>query len=151
MFNFLSKPFIIALLVSLSFNALFGYLSYSFYSDKAVAVQSLKTATEANKGLLESLDKQLTACKVSDSVVAAYVKEKQELTKETDKELDVLSKMVSVSPLEGIVVSDAVYVDTKDSYEAKEYVSLDSELPPSLRVLLSDSCERSKGSACIHP
>ena len=64
-----SKPLIIALLISISMNCLFGYLSYSFYSDKAVLQSQLDTAVDANKGLQESLDKKDSACKITDVIV----------------------------------------------------------------------------------
>jgi hypothetical protein len=77
----LNKPLILVLLVSLSFNGLFGYLSYSFYSDKAVAESQLDTAVDANKGLQESLDKKETACKITDAIVSEYQKKSKRLLK----------------------------------------------------------------------
>lgn len=74
-----SKPLILALLVSISLNCLFGYLSYSFYSDKAVAESQLDAAVDANKGLQLSLEKKETACKITDVIVSEYTKENPEL------------------------------------------------------------------------
>lgn len=144
----LTKPFIIALFVSISFNLLFGYLSYSFYSDKAVVQAQLNQAVDANKDLKESLDKKESACKVTDTIVSEYQTEKQEIVKETDSVLNEIDKLRSVPrPVE---------IKQKGQENAKKqtqgtYVSLDDTLPPDLVRLLSESCHRSKGSACTNP
>lgn len=139
----LSKPIIIALLVSISLNGLFGYLSYSFYSDKAVAESQLTTAVDANKDLKESLDKKETACKITDAIVSEYTKEKQEIVKETDGVLNDIDKLPSVP----------VHVESKpkrqeNAKEQTNIVSLDDKLPADLVRLLSEVCLRAKGSAC---
>lgn len=144
----LSKPFIIALIVSISLNCLFGYLSYSFYSDKALAESQLATAVAANKELKESLNKKDTACKIADVIVSEYTKEKQEIVKETDGVLNDIDKLPSVST--------QAESKPKRQENAKEQtedtpVSLDGELPADLVRLLSESCLRAKGSNCDHP
>jgi ABC-type Na+ efflux pump permease subunit len=139
----LSKPFIIALFVSISLNCLFGYLSYSFYSDKAVAESQLTTAVDANKALKESLDNKESACKITDVIVSEYTKEKQEIVKETDGVLGAIDKMVSTP--------SQVESKPKRQENVKEksnVVSLDDKLPADLVRLLSEVCLRAKGSAC---
>lgn len=143
MFN---KPLTTALLVSISLNCLFGYLSYSFYSDKAVAEAALNTAVDANKGLQESLDKKDTACKITDAIVSEYTKEKQEIVKETDGVLNAIDKLPSIP----------VQVESKPKRqenvkEQSDVVSLDDKLPADLVRLLSESCSRARGSTCEHP
>ena len=138
-----SKPIIIALFVSISLNCLFGYLSYSFYSDKAVAESQLVTAVDANKDLKESLDKKETACKITDVIVSEYTKEKQEIVKETDGILGAIDKLPS-TPVQ-------VEIKPKRQENVKEQidvVSLDGKLPADLVRLLSEVCLRAKGSAC---
>lgn len=142
----LNKPLIIALFVSISLNCFFGYLSYSFYSDKAVAEASLNTAVKANKDLKESLDKKDTACKITDVIVSDYTKEKQEIVKETDGVLNDIDKLPSMST--------QVESKPKRQENAKEQtniVSLDDKLPADLVRLLSEVCLRANGSACDHP
>jgi cytoskeletal protein RodZ len=144
----LNKPLILALLVSASLNFMFGYLSYSFYSDKAVAQAQLDTAVKANKDLKESLDKKETACKITDVIVSEYTKEKQEIVKETDGVLNAIDKLPS----------EPVQVESKPKGQenAKEQtvdkqtniVSLDDKLPTDLVRMLSEVCLRAKGSAC---
>ena len=130
----LNKPLITALLVSISLNCLFGYLSYSFYSDKAVAVSQLTTAVKANKDLKESLDKKDTACKIADVIISEYTKEKQEIVKETDGVLNDIDKLPSVP----------VQVESKPKRQenAKEQtkdtpVSLDAKLGDDITLTIS--------------
>lgn len=142
----LSKPLIIALFVSIPLNCLFGYLSYSFYSDKTVAESQLVTAVDANKDLKESLDKKETACKITDAIVSEYTKEKQEIVKETDGVLNAIDKLPSESS----------QVDSKPKRQENvnkqiDVVSLDDKLPADLVRLLSESCSRARGSACDNP
>lgn len=144
----LSKPLIIALFVSLTFNALFGYLSYTFYSDKAVAESQLATAVDTNKDLKESLDKKETACKISDDIVSDFTKEKQEIVKETDGVLNAIDKLPSIP--------SQVESKPKRQENAKEQsedtpVSLDAKLGDDIKRLLSESCLRAKGSDCDNP
>lgn len=144
----LNKPFIIVLFVSISLNCLFGYLSYSFYSDKAVAESQLATAVDANKDLKESLDKKDTACKVTDTIVSEYQTGKQEIVKETDSVLNEIDKLRSVSPkgVNSPKRPENAKEQTKDTP-----VSLDAKLPDSLVRLLSKSCHSAKGNNCDNP
>lgn len=143
----LSKPIILTLLVSLSFNCLFGYLSYSFYSDKAVAESQLAIAVKANKDLKESLDKKDTACKITDVIVSEYTKEKQEIVKEAEGVLNAIDKMAATpSQVENKPKRQENAKEQKDTI-----VPLDSKLPDNLVRLLSESCHRSKGSTCTNP
>ncbi|UZS00948.1 inner membrane subunit [Pseudomonas phage vB_PsaM_M1] len=143
MFN---KPLIIALFVSISLNCLFGYLSYSFYSDKAVAESQLETAVKANKDLKESLDKKETACKITDVIVSEYTKEKQEIVKETDGVLNAIDKLPSKS-----VQAESKPKRQENVKEQIDVASLDDKLPADLVRLLSESCITARGSACDYP
>ena len=144
----LNKPLTLALLVSLSFNGLFGYLSYSFYSDKAVAETALDEAKGANKSLQESLDKKDEACLITDAIVSEYQEEKQEIVKEKDRDLNAIDKLPSMP----------VQVETKPKRQenAKEQiegapVSLDAKLGDDIKRMLSQSCHSAKGSNCDSP
>jgi hypothetical protein len=143
-----SKPLILVLLVSISLNCLFGYLSYSFYSDKAVAEAALSTAVNAKKDLKESLDKKETACKITDAIVSEYTKEKQEIVKETDGVLSDIDKLPSM-PVQ-------VESSPKRQENAKEQtkdapVSLDARLGDDIKRVLSQSCHSTKGNNCDYP
>lgn len=151
-----SKPIILALLLSLSFNGMFGYLSYKFYSDKAVAESQLEGVVKANKSLVDSLQKKEAACKIEDAIATEYQTEKQELRDETDSELSAIDKMIAVptSQVQSVKAlqnnANNPVIRTEVSNETSN-ISLDSELPPNLVRLLSENCIRNKGSACTNP
>lgn len=86
----LNKPFILALLVSLSFNGLFGYLSYTFYSKKAVVESQLTQLKLDYKSLEESGLKQTTACTIQDLSIVDFIVEKGVLDQ---KEKDILAEI----------------------------------------------------------
>ena len=142
----LTKPLIIALFVSISLNCLFGYLSYSFYSDKAVAESQLEVAIVSNKFMAVSLERKSAACTLQDKIAAENQTEQQEIVGKTEAVLNAIDKMASVSVVEEKTSNGAENVNKQSTI-----VSLDAELPKSLRLLLQDSCNRSKGSECTHP
>lgn len=140
-----SKPLIIALFVSISLNCLFGYLSYSFYSDKAVAESQLATAVKANKDLEESLDKKETACKITDVIVSDYTEEKQEIVKETDGVLNAIDKLPSMPSQ---VENKPKRQENVNKQIEDAPVPLDGKLGDDIKRVLSQSCLRAKGSDC---
>ena len=125
---------------------LFGYLSYSFYSDKAVAESQLEVAVVSNKFMAVSLERKNTACTLQDKIAAENQTEQQEIAGKTDAVLNAIDKMASVSVVEENASNGAQNVNKQSNI-----ASLDAELPESLRLLLQDSCNRSKGSECTHP
>ena len=127
---------------------LFGYLSYSFYSDKAVAESQLDTAVDANKGLQESLDKKTTACIATDNIVTEYGVGKQEIGKEKDAVLNAIDKLV---PTPALVENKPKRQENVNKQNEDVAVPLDGMLPDSLVGLLSESCLRAKGRGCAHP
>ena len=142
----LTKPLIIVLFVSISLNGLFGYLSYSFYSDKAVAESQLEVAIVSNKFMALSLERKSAACTLQDKIAAENQTEQQEIVGKTEAVLNAIDKMASVSVVEEKAPKGAENVNKQSNV-----VSLDDELPEPLRLLLQDSCNRSKGSSCTNP
>ena len=140
------KPLLLALFVSLSLNGLFGYLSYSFYSDKAVAESQLEVAIVSNKFMALSLERKDKVCTLQDKIAAENQTEQQEIVGKTDAVLNAIDKMASVSVVEENASNGAQNVN-----KTSNVASLDAELPEPLRLLIQDSCNRSKGSACTHP
>jgi hypothetical protein len=132
MFNFTSKPLIMVLLVSLSFNGLFGYLSYKFHADASKAEQALVVAVEANKGLEKSILLQDTACKIADSVSTENQKDQKEVEQLRQKALDEIDAIPSIS-------NPTRSENKAQINEEIHYVDIDSNLPPSLVELLSES------------
>lgn len=142
----LTKPLITALFVSIFLNGLFGYLSYSFYSDKAVAESQLEVAIVSNKFMALSLERKSAACTLQDKIAAENQTEQQEIVGKTEAYLNAIDKMVVVPMVLQKTSNGAENVNKQSNI-----VSLDAELPEPLRVLLQDSCNRSKGSSCTNP
>ena len=142
----LTKPLITALFVSIFLNCLFGYLSYSFYSDKAVAESQLEVAIVSNEFMALSLERKDKVCALQDKIAAENQTEQQEIVGKTEAVLNAIDKMASVSVVEENYPKGAENVNKQSNI-----ASLDAELPESLRLLLQDSCNRSKGSECTHP
>ena len=142
----MTKPLILALFVSVALNGLFGYLSYSFYSDKAVAESQLEVAVVSNKFMAVSLERKDKVCTLQDKIAAENQTEQQEIVGKTDAVLNAIDKMVVVPTVLQKTSNGAENVNKQSNV-----VSLDAELPESLRLLLQDSCNRSKGSECTHP
>ena len=142
----MTKPLLLALFVSVALNGLFGYLSYSFYSDKAVAESQLEVAIVSNKFMAVSLERKSAVCTLQDKVAAENQTEQQEIAGKTEAELNAIDKMLSVSVVEENASNGAQNVNKQSNI-----VNLDAELPEPLRLLLQDSCNRSKGSTCTNP
>lgn len=133
----LSKPLIIALIASLSFNLLFGYLSYRFYADKVGVESKLELCLSANKSLEQSVEKEKKACQIQDDVVSSYNSEKDSIQKEEKDTLSFIDSIPRQTPKQKI----AEKVDN-----AKEGdVYLDAKLPPALADSLHQVYRRVQG------
>lgn len=141
----LSKPLLLVLLVSISFNLLFGYLSYEFYGDKKKAEISLEVALDSNKNLQDSLDKKEASCKIDDTVSTEFQVENKVKEQEKDSVIKEIDDLPSVAPKATIVAPKA----TPENTNAE--ISLDSKLPADITSLLQRHCASVKGSACSHP
>lgn len=142
----MTKPLLLALFVSAALNGLFGYLSYSFYSDKAVVESQLEVAIVSNKFMVLSFERKDKVCTLQDKIAAENQAEQQEIAGKTEAVLNAIDKMVVVPTVLQKTSNEAENVNKQSTI-----VSLDAELPKSLRLLLQDSCNRSKGSKCTHP
>lgn len=142
----MTRPLLLALFVSIALNGLFGYLSYSFYSDKAIAESQLEVAIVSNKFMALSIERKSAACALQDKIAAENQTEQQEIAGKTEAVLNAIDKMVVVPTVLQKTSNGAENVNKQSNV-----VSLDAELPEPLRLLLQDSCNRSKGSACTNP
>ena len=142
----MTKPLLLALFVSITLNGLFGYLSYSFYSDKAVAESQLEVAIVSNKFMALSLERKGKVCTLQDKIAAENQTEQQEIAGKTEAVLNAIDKMVSVS-----VVEEKAPKGAENVNKTSNVVPLDGVLPSTLVSLLNESCNRSKGSECTHP
>ena len=142
----MTKPLLLAIFVSIALNGLFGYLSYSFYSDKAVAESQLEVAVVSNKFMALSLERKDKVCTLQDKIAAENQTEQQEIAGKTDAVLNAIDKMVVVPTVLQKTSNEAENVNKQSNV-----VSLDGVLPSTLVSLLNESCNRSKGSECTHP
>jgi len=148
----MTKPLLLALFVSIALNGLFGYLSYSFYSDKAVAESQLEVAIVSNKFMALSLERKDKVCALQDKIAAENQTEQQEIVGKTETDLNAIDKMVSVSVVEVNASNGSLFSKEKENVnKTSNVVSLDGVLPSTLVSLLNESCNRSKGSECTHP
>lgn len=143
MFN---KPLILVLLVSLSLNGLFGYLSYHFHSEKAVAETKLETCKKANQSLVESADKADKACKVGDVMASEFKREEQSLESDRDDILKQLDSL-SVAPKQDVKIAPKEATVNEESNVA----GVDDLLPESIRMFTESACNRVQGKDCSHP
>lgn len=81
------------ILVLLASTAGFGYLSYSLYADKAVAVAQLKTINETAEGYKNSLNLKDSSCKLDDQVVVEVETNKRDLQSKVDAVSDKFDKL----------------------------------------------------------
>jgi len=93
----LNKPLILALIVSLSLNGLFGYLSYTLYSKKAVVESQLTQLKSDYKSLESSMLNQETACKIEGQVLSDFIVEKGVLDQKEKDILTEIDKLASMS------------------------------------------------------
>lgn len=142
----MTKPLLLALFVSIALTGLFGYLSYSFYSDKDVAESQLEVAIVSNKFMALSLERKSAACTLQDRIASENQTEQQQIVEEKDADLNAIDKMVVVPAVLQKTSNEAENVNKQSNI-----ADLDAELPEPLRLLLQDSCNRSKGSECTHP
>lgn len=123
--NLTLKPLLLALFVSLSFNGLFGYLSYNFHSKKALVESQLTQLKLDYKSLEASILKQETACKIQDEIVSDFIVEKGVLDQ---KEKDILTEIDKLP-------SKPVKQDKpkrEDNVQENNVAGLDDRLPPEL-------------------
>lgn len=138
--NLFTKPLVIICLVLLSLVCLFGYLSFTFYGQKQEIKQSLTLALATNESLNNSLKLQEKACLISDSIAVEFNEESKEIKKEESVVVEKIDRIVS-----------APKANQEEKPHEANVVDIDGELPLDLRGMLSESCERTKGSSCSHP
>lgn len=138
----LNKPLILALLVSLSLNGLFGYLSYTFYSKKAMVESQLTLLKSDYKSLESSMLNQETSCKIQEEIVSDFIEEKGVLDQ---KEKDILTEIDKLP-------SKPVKQDKpkrEDNVQENNVAGLDDALPSQLVNILHEAfCSTSRSEVC---
>lgn len=128
----LTNPFILAFIVSISFNLLFGYLSYRFYANAVLASQNLDKCQQSNASLEESVEKERKLCLIQDSVVIELNTEQQGLK---EKEADILEQIDAIQ-------SKPKQKVEQNAEDQEAPVPLDGKLPPALADSLREVYNR---------
>lgn len=90
----------------------FGYLSYSLYGDKAIAVAQLKTANETAEGYRNSLNLRDSSCKIDDTSVVEVETDKKDLQSKVDAVSDKFDKLRIITATKPSVKQEIINHET---------------------------------------
>lgn len=129
--NIFSGAALYVILTLLAFTAGFGYLSYSLYADKAVAVAELKTANETVEGYRNSLNLKDSSCKIDDTSVVEVETNKRDLQSKVDAISDKFDKLKIITATKPLVKQEIIKNETN-------VLPDDGLLSPSVAKLLAE-------------
>ena len=126
----LSKPLMLVIAVLFSLVCLFGYLSYSFYSDKATLKADVDRLVKANATLVSDVEKATKSCLIVDEINRKHNEEQKALDEKREgivKQIDGIPKKSNPT--------------TKESSDVEEtnVVDIDGVLPLDLQRMLQQS------------
>ena len=126
----LSKPLMLVIAVLFSGMCLFGYLSYSFYSDKATLKADVDRLAKANATLVSDVEKATKSCLIVDEINRKHNEEQKALDEKKEgivKQIDSIPKKSNPT--------------TKESSDVEEtnVVDIDGVLPLDLQRMLNEA------------
>ena len=126
----LSKPLMLVIGVLFSGMCLFGYLSYSFYSDKATLKADVDRLVKANATLVSDVEKATKSCLIVDEINRKHNEEQKALDEKKEgivKQIDSIPKKSNPT--------------TKESSDVEEtnVVDIDGVLPLDLQRMLNEA------------
>lgn len=126
----MNRLFIIVIVVLLSLTSLFGYLSYSFYSDKATLKADVDRLVKANATLVSDVEKATKSCLIVDEINRKHNEEQKALDEKKEgivKQIDSIPKKSNPT--------------TKESSDVEEtnVVDIDGVLPLDLQRMLNEA------------
>ena len=126
----LSKPLMLVVAVLFSGMCLFGYLSYSFYSDKATLKADVDRLVKANATLVSDVEKATKSCLIVDEINRKHNEEQKALDEKKEgivKQIDSIPKKSNPT--------------TKESSDVEEtnVVDIDGVLPLDLQRMLNEA------------
>ena len=126
----LSKPLMLVVAVLFSGMCLFGYLSYTFYSDKATLKADVDRLAKANATLVSDVEKATKSCLIVDEIN----RKKDEEQKALDEKKEGIVKQIDSIPKKPNTT-------TKESSDVEEtnVVDIDGVLPLDLQRMLQQS------------
>ena len=126
----LSKPLMLVIAVLFSGMCLFGYLSYSFYSDKATLKADVDRLVKANATLVSDVEKATKSCLIVDEINRKHNEEQKAL----DEKKEGIVKQIDSIPKKSNTL-------TKESSDVEEtnVVDIDGVLPLDLQRMLNEA------------
>lgn len=112
MSSLFSSATLYIILTLLASTAGFGYLSYSLYADKAVAVAQLKTANETAEEYKNSLNLKDSSCKLDDEAVVEVETEKKDLQNKVDAVSEKFDKLKIITATKPSVKQEIINHET---------------------------------------
>jgi hypothetical protein len=110
--NLFSGATLYIILALIASTAGFGYLSYSLYADKAVAVAQLKIANETAEGYRNSLNLKDSSCKIDDASVVEVEADKKDLQSKVDAVSDKFDKLKIITATKPLVKQEIINHET---------------------------------------
>ena len=126
----MNRLFIIIIVVLLSLTSLFGYLSYTFYSDKATLKADVDRLAKANATLVSDVEKATKSCLIVDEINRKHNEEQKALDEKKEgvvKQIDTLEQKPK-----------AIKKETVNETQSNE-VDIDAPLPNELVELLNEA------------
>ena len=110
--NLFSGATLYIILALLASTAGFGYLSYSLYGDKVVAVSQLNDANDAIVGYQNSLNLRDSSCKIDDTSVVEVETDKKDLQSKVDAVSDKFDKLKVITATKPSVKQEIINHET---------------------------------------
>jgi len=126
----MNRLFIIIIVVLLSLTSLFGYLSYTFYSDKATLKADVDRLVKANESLVSDVEKATKSCLIVDEINRKHNEEQKVLDEKKEgvvKQIDALEQKPKAIKKEAVNETQSNEVD------------IDAPLPNELVELLNEA------------
>ena len=126
----LTKPLMLVIAVLFSLVCLFGYLSYSFHSDKSTLKADVDRLVKANATLVSDVEKATKSCLIVDEINRKSNEEQKALDEKKEgivKQIDSIPKKAQPT--------------TKESSDVEEtnVVDIDGVLPLDLQRMLNEA------------
>lgn len=110
--NLFSGATLYIILALLASTAGFGYLSYSLYGDRAVAIAQIKDANDAIVGYQNSLNLRDSSCKIDDTSVVEVETNKKDLQNKVDVVSDKFDKLKVITATKPSVKQEIINHET---------------------------------------
>ena len=130
--NLFSGATLYIILALVASTAGFGYLSYSFYGDRSVAVAQLKDANNVILGYQKAAELKDSSCKLDDQTIVEVETEKKDLQSKVDDISDKFDKLKIITATKPLVKQEIINHETN-------VLPDDGILSPNITSLLHES------------